>query len=340
MGILKSLLKGLVVVAIVLVAVGFFLPSTVHVERSTTIDAPRSIVFRVLNDLRRFNDWSPWADIAPDETEYSFSGPDTGQGATMSWESDHPDVGAGAQTIVASQPHEYVEILLDFGDAGQATSSFRLLSVPDGTRLTWAFDTDFGYNLFERYLGLFFDDWVGEDQERGLENLKALVESLPASRAPSIDMGIVDVDAQPLVWISGETGTDTGSVIEALDEAIARLETYIQVNELERDGPARAITHIWDEEAGRWAHDIALPVTELPDPLPDDGEVSAGMSYSGPALRAIHVGPPEEGGAVYDLIMAYIERNELEVDGPSWEIYVSEGDDGEPTETHIYFPIE
>jgi hypothetical protein len=42
--------------------------------------------------------------------------------------------------------------------------------------VTWAFDTDFGYNLVGRYFGLMLPRSIGADYEKGLANLKDLAE--------------------------------------------------------------------------------------------------------------------------------------------------------------------
>ena len=63
---LKKILIALLVLAALIVMIGFFLPATVHVERSITIDAPPATVFALANSFRGFNEWSPWAEIDPD----------------------------------------------------------------------------------------------------------------------------------------------------------------------------------------------------------------------------------------------------------------------------------
>ena len=61
----KRGLIGLAAVVAAVVIVGLLLPRSVHVERSTVIEAPPSVVFALVNDYRAFNRWSPWARIDP-----------------------------------------------------------------------------------------------------------------------------------------------------------------------------------------------------------------------------------------------------------------------------------
>jgi hypothetical protein len=51
----------------------------------------------------------------------------------------------------------------------------------DGSRVTWAFDTDLGMNPMARYMGLAFERFIGPDYERGLAKLKQLAEAAAAA---------------------------------------------------------------------------------------------------------------------------------------------------------------
>ena len=174
MRILKKLLLGLVFLVVVLAIVGLFLPSTVHVERSTTINAPQETVHALINDFRNFNQWSPWAAKDP-KTKYTFEGPPSGVGAKMKWESEDSNVGSGSQEIVSDEPN-LVKVQLDFGPQGKPLAFYRLEPAGTATKVTWGFDADMGYNLPGRYFGLMFEKWLGPDYEKGLASLKSLAE--------------------------------------------------------------------------------------------------------------------------------------------------------------------
>ena len=180
MRILKLVSAGLLVLVAVIVGIGALLPAGVHVERRIDIRAEPDAVFPHINNLRSFIEWSPWARLDPDTT-YRFEGPVAGKGARMLWHSDDPRVGSGMQEIIASVPNQRVAVALSFGDRGDAVAYYDLQLIAGATQVTWGFDTEFGWDIVGRYLGLMFDQWVGADYERGLVRLKALVEGGPAS---------------------------------------------------------------------------------------------------------------------------------------------------------------
>lgn len=176
MRILKWSLRLLVALAILFVAIGFLLPETTRVQREITIARSQAHVYAMLSSFRRFNAWSPWHARDP-KAEYAYEGPDNGVGATLRWSSTQADVGRGSQTIVAVEPERRIDVRLAFDGQGEAQASYALEPVDGGTRVTWSFETRHGNNLVSRWFGLGFDHWVGGDYERGLSQLKALMEA-------------------------------------------------------------------------------------------------------------------------------------------------------------------
>jgi hypothetical protein len=118
----KKFLFIIAVLFLIFAAVGMLLPTTAHVERSIVIDRPASTIFSLLNSYRMFSTWSPWARRDPD-MEYSFSGPERGQGARMEWNGNPRLVGSGWQEITVSRPWSLIEMQMDFEQQGEAVSN-------------------------------------------------------------------------------------------------------------------------------------------------------------------------------------------------------------------------
>jgi len=155
---------------------GLLLPSEIRVTRSIEIDVPPEQVFPLVNDLEAFNRWSPWAAV-DSETKFELSGPESGVGARLSWSSDNPEVGSGSQEIIHSKLPKQVDLRLDFGSQGGAEASFELEPLAAGTKITWSFGYQIGYDLIGRYMGLLMEGLVGKKYEEGLARLKRLAET-------------------------------------------------------------------------------------------------------------------------------------------------------------------
>ena len=162
---------------VILLAVGsLFISSKLKVERSIEVAAPANAAFEQVNTLRNWEQWSPWHKI-DEHMLLTYSGPDGGEGASYNWFSKHPDVGDGEFKIVKTEPYKLIDAQMKFGE-NVATTSYTFDETAKGTRITWAMESDLGMNPVDKYFGLLFlDKYVGADFERGLNNMKQIVES-------------------------------------------------------------------------------------------------------------------------------------------------------------------
>lgn len=171
---IRVLLVLITAVIILLGALFLFTKPDVRVERSVVMQAPPEKIFPLINNLEATLAWSPWKEMDP-EMKVTFEGPESGVGAISRWESETQ--GTGSQTITASVPNESLVTALDFGPMGKATSDWTLKPAEDGgTEVVWGMVSHNGYHPGFRLFGLFMDGLLGPQFEKGLANLKALVE--------------------------------------------------------------------------------------------------------------------------------------------------------------------
>lgn len=161
LAIVACLIIGLVVVV-------WLQPGEFRVERSALIAAPPPAVFEQVNDLRRWEAWSPWHKRDPN-MKLTYAGPAAGEGARYAWLGNR-EVGEGRLTIVESRPPERIGILLEFMKPFKATNDtlFTFRTEGEGTRVTWAMS---GKNNFVgKAIGLVMnmDKMIGGDFEAGL----------------------------------------------------------------------------------------------------------------------------------------------------------------------------
>jgi hypothetical protein len=172
---LKKILIVLAVLIVVFIVLVAMRPDDFRVSRSATIPAPTAAVFEQVNDLHKFQEWSPWAKIDPN-CKLTYDGPPAGVGASFAW-AGNKDVGEGRMTVIESRPGESVRFKLEFLKPFKATNTaeFNFKSAGNQTEVTWSM---FGKNNFMmKAVGLFMDcdKMVGPDFEKGLANLKTVV---------------------------------------------------------------------------------------------------------------------------------------------------------------------
>lgn len=177
---LKKILLGLVIFIVAFCVLVATRPTDFRVVRSASIPAAPDAVFPYVNDLKKWQEWSPWAKLDPN-CKVAFEGPVAGAGAKFSWDGNH-EVGTGSMTITESKPPELVRIKLAFLKPMEGVSdvTFTLKPEAGGTQVTWQME---GKNGFAgKAISLFMDceKMCGDQFEQGFKNLKAVLAASPA----------------------------------------------------------------------------------------------------------------------------------------------------------------
>ena len=174
MTILKKIIIGIIGLIVLLVIIGFLLPSHFKIERSQEISAPPEKVFQLIEDPRAWAKWTVWNQRDPN-MQMTFSGAEKGQGAKWSWQSKTE--GNGSMEFTRIEAPKIMEYKLSFPDFGMTSNGVMTLTpTAGGTRVSWTNEGDLGGNPVMRYFGLIMDSMVGKDVAAGLQNLKTMVE--------------------------------------------------------------------------------------------------------------------------------------------------------------------
>ncbi|HXZ50041.1 MAG TPA: SRPBCC family protein [Usitatibacter sp.] len=174
MKVLQWTLAAIGAVALAIVVVGLFLPSSFRVERSVQIGAPPDRVFDFVVEPRKWAEWGVWTKRDP-QMRITYRGPPFGLGARWSWESRSE--GDGSMEITGVDPGRRVEYSLYLAGFNLRTAgSFVLVPAAGGTRVTWTQEGDLGGNPLKHYIAAAMDRLVGPDFEQGLANLKSVAE--------------------------------------------------------------------------------------------------------------------------------------------------------------------
>ncbi len=190
-------IAGLALLVLAFLIVVAMQPSEFRIVRSTKMAAPPAKVFEQVNDYHNWEAWSPWAKLDPN-AKTSFEGPTSGVGAKFLW-SGNDKIGEGHQEILESRPNDLIRIQLQFEKPMQDTSTaeFVFKPVDDQTEVTWSM---YGrQNFIGKAFCLFMDmdQMVGGDFEKGLSNLKAIVEAAPHTEKQTVNEPATSVTASP-----------------------------------------------------------------------------------------------------------------------------------------------
>lgn len=171
MAFLRKLLLGLVILFVLLMVIGLFLPRSYQVQRQVAISASDDRIFNLINSVDAMQTWSPWKALDPD-LKITYGLTKVGQGASYHWQSEKS--GEGSLIISESLPYTKIVTKLDFKDSGKAVGIFTISANEANTEsvVVWQMIGDSGYNIFGRYFGLVLDSVLGPLFDDGLGRLK------------------------------------------------------------------------------------------------------------------------------------------------------------------------
>jgi hypothetical protein len=171
------ILIALAVILIVFISMVASRPADFRIARSTRISALPQAAFAHVNDLHKFQVWSPWAKLDP-SVKKTYDGSAFGAGASCTW-AGNKKVGEGTMTITENRPSQFIGMKLEFRKPFKATNTAEFTFTPQNnqTNVEWAMMGR--NNFFMKAFGLFMnmDKMIGNDFEKGLANLKSVAEA-------------------------------------------------------------------------------------------------------------------------------------------------------------------
>lgn len=172
------IILGLIAAAIVILLVVIAMqPADFKVERSAEIPATPADVFPHVNELLKWENWSPWANRDPN-MKTTYDGPESGVGASYAWVGNK-DVGQGRMEITESRSNDHIRMRLEFLKPMKATNTVDFRFEPSGgkTRVTWSMNGS--NNFMGKAFGLFMDmdKMIGKDFEQGLSSMNTAVQA-------------------------------------------------------------------------------------------------------------------------------------------------------------------
>ena len=174
---MKKVLGLIVVVIFCFLAYAYFQPSEMYISREILIQAKPELIFPHINNSKRANDWMPWAESDP-KLQMTYSGPEEGVGSTSSWSSEG-SMGTGKAVIVESIPSQKVKTELIYTNPMSMTQMAEISLSPstEGTLVKWSVSSK--NSFVSRLFGMFInvEKMVGEEFEKGLKKLKAVLET-------------------------------------------------------------------------------------------------------------------------------------------------------------------
>ena len=173
---MKKIALAVAVIVVGILAYAAFQPDTFTISRSVTIKASPEKIYPYMSDFHKGDLWSPYEKKDP-AMKRTFSGPESGKGATYDFDGNK-EVGKGRLEIIEAEPPSKVVLTLDMIEPmkGHNTVEYTLVPKGDRTEVTWSMHGKNSYlgKIISTFVNI--DKMVGKDFQTGLANLKTLVE--------------------------------------------------------------------------------------------------------------------------------------------------------------------
>lgn len=299
--------------------IGAFLPGTATISRSATIQAPAPTVYNVITDLTTYDAWMTWNQV--DTAMKKEYGPLTrGKGAWYTWSSENWKVGDGKLEITDVQPNKSVTTALLFGGSDEPThANWELKDTANETQITWTLNADLGHNPISRWFGLFFDNMMGPDFEKGLAQLKQKIES-GELKMPEPKMTLEEINTPAFQALSIlDTAAVMSDIGPVLQKAYGEIGQLIGTAQLKVSGTPLA----WYFTSGEpFVLEAAIPVDKAP--ASTTGRIKWKSIPPGKAVVVHYYGPYEESHLAYVRIQEWLQANNKKASGTPYDVYVDD----------------
>ena len=315
--------------------------NSAYLVGNVEINAPASEVFKEINNFRTYKAWTVMNQL-DSTTVYTYEGKVSGLGAKRTWYNANPKVWNGSMKIVESVPNKRVviELQVDSNRDGNnendlktpAIVEYILTEKGEATQVTRSisFTELEGLNKLR---GTFISFMIGKSFKEGLVSLKNRIEQKPDF---AYDINLKSVSTVNFFYLQTKCNAENLSAVRK--STFAKTKEFMRTNLILPSGSP--LTQYLKYSPSDMQIRCGFPVTKNVTVQGDFGIV---QSYSGNAIRLIHIGPHEE------LYKAHLEANKYidyylhETTADPYEVFIIDADiqpDSTKWLTHVYYPIQ
>ena len=313
---MKIVLRILIVIILLFLLIGVLTPKHHSVSREIVIAAPIDVIHSQINDLKKWDTWSPWEQSDPTITK--TYGPKTeGTGAYYTWKSENS--GNGKLTIAKSSP-DTIWTDVEFEGMGTSKSAYAFAKEDANTKVTWSFsyDTPFPWNALTWIMG--YNKSMGKEFDKGLTSLKKVCEEVNLTADKKYKgYSIKELEMPSAFYVfkratvnikdmSGFLGSSYGIIGKACAEQKATIK-----------GPASSLYWTFDEKGGKTDMAAAMPVDKSVT-----GPNMSTIELGGKAIMIDYYGDYNKIGEAHGGMADYMAEKNVKNKVPVLEQYITD----------------
>ena len=144
------------------------------------------------------------------------------------------------------------------------------------------------------------------------------------------DFVVEEIGETPYLYAEGESSLEPEAISGEMARCLGTVWHYMDTHGIAPTGPPLAVYHGYDPERLTFRAGISVASEAL---LSAGDGVKSACTPAGRVVSFTHVGPYATLRDDYAELMAFLEREGLEIGGPTWEVYVD--DPGEVPEERL-----
>ena len=321
---LLGLLILLVLIYVGLCAIG---TKNFDTERSLTIDAPKNMLFNMVDDYKTWENWSPWYDKDPDmKVEYGATS--RGVGASYSW-SGNKLVGSGKMTTIETVPGTLHKSKMEFeGFDDASTAEFNFNDKDGKTEVVWKHygETDLPFLLRGYMFVTRAKKSMEKDFDNGLQKMAALAKERVTNKIYD-GYKIIENTQTEKHFVMNRQEVPFGSVQQFYAANLGSLFGKVQSADVEMDGMPCGLFYNIDQTTQKADMAAAIPIKE---PLAIKGTQSLSLPESR-SLSVEYYGDYQGTVKAHAAIESYMNDYGLLHNPPYIEEYVTDpGEEPDP----------
>lgn len=283
-----------------------------HIEETTVLDAPVSVIFNEVNNLENWGAWGPWRSATEDEViEYKKT--TRGEGAGFEWKSE--ELGDGSITTTNVLPENSIEQQVihnpTFAES-QGRMYWKFEEVEEGTRVTLGLQ---GSQSFKEKLAFAFRDNSITDIIRprlssGLQKLDSTVQNRMSQYTINVD-GITTHGGG--FYMYSTTASKISQVPVRMENMITEVKNYMEMNNIPQLGDPFVVYNNWDEQNNSAIYSAGIFTPSLVI-TPQDSDILNAMMPVQKVVKATLKGDYKNLEEAWDSTYSYLEKNNLRPD--------------------------
>jgi effector-binding domain-containing protein len=228
-----------------------------NITKIESIEAPPSIIFNEIKDLKQWSHWNPW--LINKEVSSTMGRQTLGVGGNYSFTDKQ---GAGKMTITGIEPNKSVTVHM-FYDNGITSSNseitIELVQIENGTQISWNIKGEQG--LLDKAMSTILrtdkEEIIALNYKKGLVTIKDIVLNNMTVQSSYVD-GIIETGGGYFLYTSSSSKKE--SLPELKKQMLQTIRSYMRRNQIDMYGDARVIYEKKDGISSDVIFSTAVPV--------------------------------------------------------------------------------